>query len=96
MKGFTIFANVFLCRIYQGVIFEDDKLKVEALRVQHPPIDDCFALKFETASVKIVFGADTTYFPPLAEFAKMRIFLCMKPCIWVRHKNLRSTARDKT
>ena len=70
-EGLHDIRECFSCAEYdQGVIFEDDKLKVEALRVQHPPIDDCFALKFETASVKIVFGADTTYFPPLAEFAK--------------------------
>ena len=70
-EGLLDIRECFSCTEYtHGVIFEDDKLKVEALRVQHPPIDDCFALKFETASTKIVFGADTTYFPPLAEFAK--------------------------
>ena len=64
-EGLLDIRECFSCTEYnQGVIFEDDNLKVEALRVQHPPIDDCFALKFETSSVKIVFGADTTYFPP--------------------------------
>ena len=48
----------------QGVVFEDDNVKVEALRVQHPPVDDCFALKFETIFT-IVFGADTAYHTPL-------------------------------
>ena len=53
-EGLHDIRECFSCTEYtQGVIFEDDKLKVEALRVQHPPIDDCFALKFETSSVKL-------------------------------------------
>ena len=70
-EGLADIKDCFTCHEYtQGVIFEDDTLKVEALRVAHPPVTDCFALKFETANAKIVFGADTAYFPPLAEFAK--------------------------
>jgi ribonuclease BN (tRNA processing enzyme) len=42
---------------------------VTALRVPHPPVSDCFALKF-TGSHVVVFSADTAFFPPLAEFAK--------------------------
>ena len=70
-EGLEDIRRCFTCTEYaQGVIFEDNNVKVEALRVQHPPVDDCFALKFETSSYKIVFGADTAYHPPLADFAK--------------------------
>lgn len=54
----------------EGIVLEADGYKVSALRVDHPPVTDCFALKFETPGHRIVFSADTTYFPPLADFAK--------------------------
>lgn len=54
----------------EGLVFEDDLVRVSALRVEHPPVTECYALKFESAEKTAVFSADTTYFPPLAEFAK--------------------------
>jgi len=36
----------------------------------HPPIVESYALKFELGRKAIVFSGDTTYFPPLADFAK--------------------------
>jgi ribonuclease BN (tRNA processing enzyme) len=45
-------------------------ISVKSMRTQHPPIADCFALRFEHRDTAIVFGADTCYFPPLADFAK--------------------------
>jgi ribonuclease BN (tRNA processing enzyme) len=45
-------------------------VKVTALRVLHPPVTDCFALRFNHGTGSAVFSADTTYFPPLAEFAR--------------------------
>ena len=69
-EGLQDIRRYFTCTEYtQGVVFEDDNVKVEALRVQHPPVHDCFALKFETSSSTIVFGADTAYLPALADFA---------------------------
>lgn len=52
------------------VALEDGTLNVKAFKVDHPPVDDCFAVRFETEDWSVVFSADTTYFPPLAEFAK--------------------------
>lgn len=43
---------------------------VHALRVHHPPVTDCFALRFEHGNWRVTFSADTAFFPPLAEFAK--------------------------
>ncbi len=54
----------------EGPVFEEDGLKVSALRVEHPPVTDCFALRFDHAQGSAVFSADTAYFPPLADFAR--------------------------
>lgn len=54
----------------EGKVFQDDLVEVNALRVEHPPLTDTYALRFKTASKTAVFSADTCYFPPLAEFAK--------------------------
>ena len=44
-------------------------LTVTALRVQHPPVDCALAFRFD-GSKSVTFSGDTTYFPPLADFAK--------------------------
>jgi ribonuclease BN (tRNA processing enzyme) len=54
----------------EGLVLENAELRVTALRNLHPPVTESFALKFEFASKTIVFSGDTTYFPPLAEFAR--------------------------
>ncbi|MGX5849612.1 MBL fold metallo-hydrolase [Mesorhizobium sp. PL10] len=54
----------------EDLVLEEDGLKVTALRVDHPPVTDCFALRFECAGKSVVFSADTAFFPPLAGFAK--------------------------
>jgi ribonuclease BN (tRNA processing enzyme) len=53
-----------------GAVFTDERVKVTALRVLHPPVTDCFALRFDHGIGSVAFSADTTYFPPLAEFAR--------------------------
>ncbi|AHM03204.1 hypothetical protein roselon_00788 [Roseibacterium elongatum DSM 19469] len=45
-------------------------LSVRALRVDHPPVTDCFALRFDSARWSVTFSSDTCHFPPLADFAK--------------------------
>lgn len=54
----------------EGPIFDEEGLAVSALRVDHPPVTDCFALRFEHAAGSVVFSSDTAFFPPLADFAK--------------------------
>ncbi|HEV7317793.1 MAG TPA: MBL fold metallo-hydrolase [Ensifer sp.] len=54
----------------EGLVFSENGLALSALRVDHPPVTDCFALRFDHAEGSVVFSADTAYFPPLAEFAK--------------------------
>jgi ribonuclease BN (tRNA processing enzyme) len=53
-----------------GEVLTDQDLTVTALRVDHPPVTDCFALKFVGSGKIIVFSADTAPFPPLADFAR--------------------------
>lgn len=53
----------------EGLVLEEGDLKVLALRVDHPPVTDCFALRFERDGKAVVFSADTAFFPPLADFA---------------------------
>lgn len=54
----------------EGQICTLGEIEISALRVDHPPVTDCFALKFQTRKAKIVFSADTCYFPALAPFAQ--------------------------
>ena len=54
----------------EGVVVDNERMRVTALRNLHPPIDESYALKFELKDGKIiVFSGDTAYHPPLAEFA---------------------------
>ena len=54
----------------EGLVCEEGGLEVSALRVDHPPVTDCFALRFVHAGNSVVFSADTAFFPPLADFAR--------------------------
>lgn len=42
---------------------------VKTLRVKHPPVDVALSYRFEGTRI-VTFSGDTTYFPPLADFAK--------------------------
>lgn len=53
----------------EGEVLSEGGLSVSALRVDHPPVSDCFALRFDHAGASVVFSADTAHFPPLADFA---------------------------
>ncbi|MGQ0563825.1 MAG: MBL fold metallo-hydrolase [Gemmobacter sp.] len=44
-------------------------LRVTALRVNHPPVDVALAFRFD-GTTSVTFSGDTTFFPPLAEFAR--------------------------
>ncbi len=46
----------------------DGPLAVRALRVEHPPVTEAYALRFE-GSATVTMSGDTCYFPPLAQFA---------------------------
>ena len=54
----------------EGLVFDDTTVRVSALRVQHPPIYHCYALRFDIGKKSIVLSSDTAYLPQLSEFAK--------------------------
>ena len=63
-------ALVEISVLSEGPASQIGSVQVAALRVQHPPLQECFALSFDTGDARVVFSGDTAYFPPLAEFAK--------------------------
>lgn len=69
-EGDPICAILCHCVIDAGQFFARDGLTVDALRNEHPPLIDTFALRFETARRSVVFSGDTACFPPLADFAR--------------------------
>lgn len=54
----------------EGIVMQDDLVKVSALKNIHPPIVETYALKFEFANKIVVFGGDTAFCKPLITFAK--------------------------
>ncbi len=53
----------------EGVVLNESP-RVTALKVPHPPVEECYALKMENEGWKVTFGSDTAYFPPLMDFAR--------------------------
>ncbi|WJH42330.1 MBL fold metallo-hydrolase [Aliirhizobium terrae] len=69
-EGRPVLTDLVIIREYgPGRVADLDGVEVEALRVDHPPVTECFALKFKAGSRSVVFSSDTAYFPPLADFA---------------------------
>lgn len=53
-----------------GTLALDGTITCDAMRNVHPPLDDSYALRFETRGKRIVFSGDTAYMPEMAEFAR--------------------------
>lgn len=68
-EGRTPLDEIVTVQAYDVGVVMDGPLRVQALRVPHPPIKDCFALRFD-GSKSVTFSGDTAYFPPLAIFAQ--------------------------
>lgn len=56
--------------IDEGSVIVDGDISVSAMRNEHPPLVDTFALRFNNSSYDVVFSGDTAYLPKLAAFAK--------------------------
>ena len=56
--------------IDEGHVLSEDGITVTAMRNEHPPLIDTFALRFETDTHNVVFSGDTAYLPALIDFAK--------------------------
>lgn len=61
--GSTAASNPFL-------VFEDDKVRVTAVLVDHPPVRPALAFRFDTASGSITFSGDTAECDALVELAR--------------------------
>ena len=53
-----------------GTLSPQGDIIVSAIRVQHPPLIDCFALSFQTEGVHVVFSGDTAPIEAMTSFAK--------------------------
>ena len=56
--------------INAGVVVEWNGVQVSALRTDHPPLVDCFALSFKTSNTHVVFSGDTAPMAALQDFAQ--------------------------
>ncbi len=52
------------------VVFEDERVKVTAVLVLHPPVYPAFAFRFDTAHGSVTFSGDTAECPALVELAR--------------------------
>jgi ribonuclease BN (tRNA processing enzyme) len=53
-----------------GLVMQDDRVRVTAALVDHPPVRPAFAYRFEAAGRSIVFSGDTAPSPSLVALAK--------------------------
>ena len=58
-----------------GLVLDDGRVRVTALRNNHPPVHDSFALRFEITEEgrpkrTLVMSGDTTFIPSMIEFAR--------------------------
>ena len=51
-------------------LVDENGLIVSAMRNEHPPVVDSYALRFDACGKSVTFSGDTCYLPSLAEFAK--------------------------
>ena len=54
----------------EGLVFEDDWVKVHALRNIHPPFSQSYAFRFEFGESKITLSGDTRYLEAMIDFAR--------------------------
>jgi ribonuclease BN (tRNA processing enzyme) len=53
-----------------GIVVEDERVRVRAAPVSHPPIEEAFAYRFDTEDRSIVISGDTVYSKNLLELAR--------------------------
>lgn len=56
--------------IEEGSILSQNGLEVSAIRTEHPPLIDCFALSFKTDKHHVVFSGDTAPIEAMTTFAR--------------------------
>jgi len=53
-----------------GQVLDQDGISVSAIRTEHPPLIDCFALSFKTNTTHVVFSGDTAPIASMEDFAR--------------------------
>jgi ribonuclease BN (tRNA processing enzyme) len=53
-----------------GVVLDDGRVRVTAARVEHPPLEDAFAYRFDLPGWSVVFSGDTAPSPSLTHLAE--------------------------
>ena len=53
-----------------GAVVDWNGVQVSALRTDHPPLVDCFAISFKTSQTHVVFSGDTAPIAALQDFAQ--------------------------
>jgi ribonuclease BN (tRNA processing enzyme) len=53
-----------------GLVMENEEVRVTATRVRHPPIKDAFAFRFDARDRSVVISGDTNYSPELIALAR--------------------------
>jgi ribonuclease BN (tRNA processing enzyme) len=75
-----------LLRVHQfkreGIVHRDDLVTVTAARVDHVPIRDAFAYRFDTPDLSVVFSGDTAPSPALVRLAASADFLVHEVLTW--------------
>jgi len=56
--------------IAPGVVYVDDDVRVTMARVNHPPLANAYAYRFDTHDRAVVISGDTTYSPALIQLAR--------------------------
>lgn len=74
LEGFTKMdpagGTAVVTEIEDGFVYEDERVKVEAIQVNHGTLEQSFAFKFTSADKVVVISGDTTFSPKLIEAAK--------------------------
>jgi ribonuclease BN (tRNA processing enzyme) len=63
-------ALLTLQKLSEGVIFNSEGVKITAMRNQHPPIEESFALRIDVGDKVVVLSGDTAYMDEMVEFSK--------------------------
>lgn len=59
-----------IAKLAEGEVLSQDGLTVSALRNDHPPIEESFALRFDGSGKRIVLSGDTAFLPAMIPFAQ--------------------------
>lgn len=56
--------------IEEGIVYDNNDVKITAFRVEHGSVEDAFGYRFETSNHSIVFSGDTTFSKNLIRYGK--------------------------